>query len=107
PAPTTRDTRCPLTVFSTSTSVAIAAIQNTFITPPTNNNVINTQQHPTHRAPCQTPSSKAQIRTIGADSRLQTTRSGRWGWYRRQSHGQSMHSAEPLGWLTEASWRPS
>src|SRR5262249_33478262 len=59
PAPTARDTRCPLTVFSTSTSVAIAAIQNTFITPPTNNNVINTQQHPTHRAPCQTPSFKA------------------------------------------------
>jgi hypothetical protein len=29
-----------LTVFSTSTSVAIAAIQNTFITPPTNNNVM-------------------------------------------------------------------
>src|SRR5262245_4942814 len=58
-APTARDTRCPLTIFSTSTSIAIAAIQNTSITPPTNNNVVNIQQHPTQRVPCQTPSFKA------------------------------------------------
>src|SRR5262249_12827504 len=48
-----------------------------------------------------------QIRTIRADNRLQTTRSGRTVRHRRQPYGQHVNKTESSGWLTAASWRPS
>src|ERR1700748_2104593 len=48
PAPAINDTACPLKVtFSARIKIAIAAIHDTFITPPTNSSAINVQQQPT------------------------------------------------------------
>jgi len=46
-APAVREIARPAGMtFSASTSIAIAAIHNTFITPPTNSNAMSTQQQP-------------------------------------------------------------
>jgi hypothetical protein len=48
PAPAINDKACPLGVtFSARIKIAIAAIHDTFITPPTSSSAINVQQQPT------------------------------------------------------------
>src|ERR1700738_2315188 len=70
PKPAMREIARPAgTTFSVSTKIVIAAIQSTFITPPTNNSAIRAQQQPTQYMPCRAPSATSFDHPFGVGHR--------------------------------------